>query len=332
MNSEEKSVVRFLAENSPFNTYNDYQFFDANILARQYSDAFGIQPDDNWFEAFKIVTEGQGDEIQKINSLISSSLLSLLTFHKLFHNENKENYIDLKMPGIEKPVRFNKCLFEVRNRVIRLPSCVDVILYSSEQKIMLLLESKFTEYTDVCEQEYYGKGYIDLYTKYLQPYLDGYLRAEKGTKKGKEKLKLQSILGPKYIEGIKQSISHLIGMIRGPQLAGKGYYPSTYHNEYSRLYDEAETLCYGTILFNPYKMSNNCSLYNDYFEFYTKIVGKNGEKIVDQIRLWDSNSNSSYDKGKHIVVLNEPLTYQELLKYEPYRSLISKQIIEFYSL
>lgn len=332
MNAKEQSVVRFLAENSPFKTYNDRQFFDENILARQYSDAFGIKPDAKWFEAFKIVTEGQGDEIHKINSLISSSLLSLLTFHGLFLNENKDNYLILSLPGFEKAVCFDKCLFEVRNRVVRLPSCVDVMLYSSEEKVMLLLESKFTEYTNVSDEEYYGKGYIDLYTRYIQPYLGGYLRAEKATKKGKEKLKLQSITGSKYIEGIKQSISHLIGVLRGPQLTGSGYYPSTYHDEYSKLYGEAKIVCYGTILFNPLKVGSNCAMYNDYVELYTNIIGLNGDRIVEQIRHWDNNSNTSYDKGKQIVVLNKPLTYQDLFDCEPNRDMVSKQIKEFYSL
>lgn len=330
MNTNEQSVVKFLAENSPFKTYNDHQFFNENVLARQYSEAFGIKPNAKWDEAFKIVTNGQGDEIHKINSLISSSLLSLLAFHGLFLNENKEIFITL--PGFDKTVHFDKCLFEVRNRVVRFPSCVDVMLYSSEQKVMLLLESKFTEYMNVSEQEYYGKGYIDLYTKYIQSYFDGYLHAEKGTKKGKEKLKLQSETGSKYIEGIKQSISHLIGVIRGPQLTIKGYYPSTYHNEYSSLYNEAKIVYYGTILYNPQKMNINCSLYNDYVELYTNTIGLNGEKIVEQIRLWDNNSVKSYDNGKQIVVLSNPLTYQDVFDYETNRKMISKQIIEFYSL
>lgn len=332
MNSEEKSVIRFLAENSPFNTYNDYQFFDVNILVRQYSDAFGIQPDDNWFEAFKIVTEGQGDEIQKINSLISSSLLSLLTFHKLFLNTNNDIYISIKLPDIDEVVRFEKCFFEVRNRVVRFPSCVDIVLYSSENNVMLFLESKFTEYTRVKKEDFYGKGYITLYTKYLQPYLDNCLELNQMRHNGKDELQIGSKSEERYIEGIKQSISHLIGLIRGPIRTGKGYYPDSYHSEYSHLYDSANKLYYGTILFDPCKMNLESGTYKDYVKFYNDTVGKYGTELIHRIREWDRCSKKSYDKAKQIEVLHEPLSYQDLFMTDHNNRLITTQIKQFYHL
>lgn len=332
MNSTETIISKKLANNSSLRLYNDHQFLDETILARQYAKMFGIMPDASWYKAFKIVTEGQGNEFHKINSLISSSLLSLLMFHKLFLNTNTENYISIKLSDIEEPVRFDKCFFEVRNRVVRLPSCVDVLLYSSENNVMLFLESKFTEYTRVKKEDLYGKGYITLYTRYLQPYLDNVLELGQTILKGKDKLRIKAKSGERYIEGVKQSISHLIGLTRGPHQTGTGYYPDSYHNEYSKLYNGANKLYYGIILFDLRKMNLEGRIYEDYVELYNDTVGRYGDELVQGIREWDRCSKKSYDKDKQIEVLCKPLSYQDLFQAEPNNRLITNQIKEFYHL
>lgn len=332
MNTIETNISQKLANNSSLRLYNDFQFLDDTILARQYAEMFGIMPDDSWCKAFKIVTEGQGAELYKINSLISSSLLSLLMFHKLFLNTTNDNYIYIKLPDIKEAVRFDKCFFEVRNRVVRLPSCVDVVLYSSENNVMFFLESKFTEYTRVKKEDFYGKGYITLYSSYLQPYLDNVLELGRTILKGKEKLRIRAKSGERYIEGVKQSISHLIGLIRGPFQTGTGYYPDSYHSEYSKLYDDANKLYYGTILFDPRKMNLDGSIYEDYVKLYNDTVGRYGDELVQGIRDWDRGSKKSYDKEKQIVVLRKPLSYQDLFRTEPNNRLITNQIKEFYNL
>lgn len=331
MNSIETNISRELAQNSPFGLYNDHQFFDETILARQYAAMFGIVPDDSWLKAFKIVTEGQGDELHKINSLISSSLLSLLMFHKLFLNKDKDTYISINLPDIDEAIRFDKCFFEVRNRVIRLPSCVDIALYSSENNVMLFLESKFTEYTRVKKEDFYGKGYITLYTKYLQPYLDNCLELNQARQKGQDKLRIAAKSGERYIEGVKQSISHLIGLVRGPFSTRAGYYPNSYHSEYSQLYDFANKLYYGTILFDPCKMNLESSMYDDYVKIYNDTVGRHGAELVNGIREWDRCSTKSYDKKKQIEVLREPLSYQHLFQ-TVHNKLMTDQIRHFYRL
>lgn len=191
---EKSEISKLLSQNlrrSNFKSYNDKYFFDENVLALKYAEIFGIEPNNNWFEAFKITTEGQGDEIRKINSLISSSLLSLLAFHKLFRN-NTDLRLEVKLPGYKDAVKFDKCLFEVRNRVITLPSCVDVALYSTESDVLLFLESKFTEFFSIHKKKTYGKGYIDLYTKYLSDVLGNCLTIGKVKSKQKEMLSLET--------------------------------------------------------------------------------------------------------------------------------------------
>ena len=220
-------------------------------MALKFAEIFGIEPNNNWIEAFKIITEGQGSEIRKINSLISSSLLSLLTFHKLFRNNNPGLCLEVKLPDNEKTVKFDQCFFEFRNKVISLPSCVDVALYSTESNILLFLESKFTEIFSTCEKALYGKGYIDLYTnKHLIDTLSSRLKIGRNKSKGKEMLSLEvNGNGKHYIEGIKQSVSHLIGLVKGPAKSGQGYYPEEYYADYRKLYNNARELYYGTILF-----------------------------------------------------------------------------------
>lgn len=219
--STEKSISKRLAENLrtlkkkvlvPDNDipYNECMFFNPNTLADEYADIFEMYNDDRWKEAFKIVTEGQGGELVKINSLISSSLLSLLVFYKLFKCNGGDIALEIQLPDHNEKIKFDGCLFEVRNEVIKSPSCIDVVLYSSTSGVLLFLESKFTEYTKVKTSEEYGKGYITLYKEYLQEALKGVI--EVGEEKGK--LKLTANHQKKfYIEGIKQSISHLIGIL-----------------------------------------------------------------------------------------------------------------------
>ncbi len=334
MNTESE-ISKTLAANlnsKVFTPYNNRFFFDDNLMARKYAEIFGIEPDKNWFEAFRIATEGQGDELRKINSLISSSLLSLLMFHKLFMNDNTNDYISIKLPNFDDAVLFDKCLFEVRNRVVRFPSCVDVALYSSKQNVMLFLESKFTEYTRVKKEEYYGKGYITLYTDHLQQYLSHIIETDKAIIKGKEKLRIGTKSGERYIEGVKQSISHLIGLTRGPRQGGTGYYPESYHDEYSRLYDKADKLYYGTILFDPRGMNVDGSMYEDYVNLYVDTIGSHGKEIVAEICKWNNLPKKSYNKDKEIEVLPNPLSYQDVFQTEPNKSYITNQIREFYSI
>lgn len=334
--SIESEISETLAANlnsKVFIPYNNRFFFDDNLMARKYAEIFGIEPDENWFEAFRIATEGQGDERRKINSLISSSLLSLLMFHKLFMNDNTNDYISIKLPNIDDAVLFDKCFFEVRNRVVRFPSCVDVALYSSKQNVILFLESKFTEYTRLKKEEYYGKGYITLYTEYLRQHLSPIIETDKATFKGKEKLRIGTKSGERYIEGVKQSISHLIGLTRGPHKVGTGYYPESYHAKYSRLYGNAGKLYYGTILFDPRGMNVDCSMYEDYVKLYVDTIGSHGKELVNGICEWNNQLKKSNKKRKEeIVVLPKPLSYQDVFQTDHNRRYITNQIREFYSI
>lgn len=303
-------------------------FFDENIYARSFADLFSVPQTDsersNFYEAFRIVTQGQGDELRKINSLTSSALLCLLTFYPLFNNTDRNTYIDINGE------RYYRCFFEVRNRVIRNPSCVDVVLISTDDKKMLFLESKLSEYADGIELKHtYGKGYKALYEDFglYEQALSGYLKL--GGRK--DKLVLQSVNNKEkiYIEGIKQSISHLIGLTRGPQYTSQGYYPEGYYQEYKKYYDGAEVLLYGTILFDPAEFHVNTSEFQAYSELYRNTIINHGDKILECIVKWNDGNTV---KDKKIEILNNILTYQDIFSNNHNRILLNKKVSDFYKL
>lgn len=195
-------------------------FFPENMMSEKYRNLFGIK-DEGFDEAFRVVTGGVGNELSKINSLTSSSLLSLAVFYPLFNKSVKEP-LTLSVNG--NLISFTKCFFEVRNKVIKLPSCIDVVLLSDDRKTLLFLESKFLEYEDTTGKATYGKGYYSLYSEYLNNYLTG-IKVES---ENKERTQLTSEKGI-YIEGIKQSISHLIGLVRGPKVETAECYSKEFH-------------------------------------------------------------------------------------------------------
>lgn len=295
------------------------------VTAENYRKLFGIEDGSEVFdEAFKIATEGEGNEIAKINSVISSALLPLLVFYPLFLGKRG---LHIKLNNIDdlNDVVFNKCFFEVKNKVIRRPSCVDVVLQSEDKKTLLFLESKLSEpYYELKSSRTMEEGYTDLY-KELKDILHGRLL---NVNVEDNKVTLHSENGEKiYIEGVKQSISHLIGIVRGPEEQTSEGYKKEYMEEYLEAYKEASHFYYGTILFNPSRIGVSDDKYSSYSKLYTETIGRHGAEIVDKIK-------KKYDVLKpaaEIVVLDKPLTYQDSIDKE-YLKNLSSEIKQFYSL
>ena len=229
-------------------------------------------------------------------------------------------------------------LFEIKNQVINLPSCIDVVLWSKESKKLLFLESKFTEYNETKERQLYGIGYFDLYSQLdKKGVFDSEFKISKNEKYNKLEIFSQDSK-KKYIEGIKQNISHLIGIIRGPYLNTNEIYTQSYMDEYIKIYDQADEIIYGTILFDPHFIdpANNIKeieKYKSYYELYCKIIGSKGDLIIDQIRAWCDNENFSKSDKKNIKVLSRPITYQDLaIKSSEYFEKLPEPIKQFYNL
>lgn len=217
------------------------------------------EENDELFKAFKTKFEeavsGGGQELTKITTLHSSSLCCLL----FFYNVSENNRLTLKFETNkgERRVTFTKSVFEFKNIVTlnkNAPSNVDVVLIGEDEKkkrVFLFLESKFAEYyLSSGEPCALGEGYFkneigakfykikgdlnnDLGSMdYGKSYeLDGLLKSlgvtikkNKLKKNGKDK-DVYTIQSNKisYIDGIKQMISHYIGI---KNLISEQYYSS----------------------------------------------------------------------------------------------------------
>lgn len=159
---------------------------------------------------------GGGSEWQEIRTLHSSSLVALLCFY----NVSALNPLDCVIDS--KHICFTESLFEIQNAIpnSRGPSNVDVVLIGKDvdsgRKVTLYLESKFSEYLSwrKCSEissRVYRKTYNHL--------LNGNYLKRMGLKyedmPGKpDYFDLMSIEGDThhYAEGIKQMISHFLGV------------------------------------------------------------------------------------------------------------------------
>lgn len=207
---------------------------DRDIVAKQLIDIFGIKEKGIFLDKFKEACSGSGGEGAKITTLHSSSLCALLFFYKV----SDIHPFKYKVNG--KNVEFNKVLFEYQNTVIekRNPSNVDVVLTGKDcegKDIILFLESKFSEYL--------SGGQVNIAQEYLNQYPNIYNNPENKPQKQtfldkigfefkknkneenesfKHQIKIYNKteevykIGPKkgsvYSEGIKQMISHYIGL------------------------------------------------------------------------------------------------------------------------
>ena len=274
---------------------------DKNTIASQLIDIFGIKEKDIFLDKFMEACSGSGGEGAKITTLHSSSLCTLLFFYKV------SDIHPFKYEINGKNVEFNKVFFEYQNEVIegRKPSNVDVVLTGKDcegKDIILFLESKFSEYLAV--------GQVNIALEYVEKHKEIYSDPENNTKektfldkigfefKKKKNEENESFkhqikrynkteevykIGPKngsaYSEGIKQMISHFIGL----------------ENYLKKPYDERPLpgnaeIYLGEIMFDfsfP-KAEKQLSNYSYYYN-----------KLAEEL----------YKLNKNIHVLKEPLNY-----------------------
>ena len=303
-------------------------FFPNESYANDYVDLFCLHDrKDRFIEAFKIVTHGVGSEVLKVNSLISSSLLSLLTFYPLFEYNSGEPDCQMEVGENEQ---FKSCLFEVRNQVITLPSCVDILL--KNDKKWLFLESKLYEpLRDAVSRLEIRRGYHDLYEN---PTLSGILRSQEiFVTKSSDKLYLQTFINgrkpqaqtKKYLYGIKQVISHLIGLVKGPKEYNKSQpgYPKDYYTGWNGNIE----LSFGLILYHS--SQNDVS---DYMKLYRSIFcGDNGRDILKAIEQWANKKGFSNLTPINSIEIIPPITYQETFTSTK-NNFLDEKVAKFYGL
>ena len=291
----------------PKNKRKNFSKRDKKEMCIGLKELFKID-DENFEKHFEEACFGEGNEYKEIMRLHSSSLCALLFFSEI----SEKKPLTLKINN--KDISFTKVLFEYKNKVINNPSSVDVVLVSDDEKVLLFLESKFSEYLNTSNK------YTDLSPQYLDEYAEIYNysllnsvglqiikennkpKIFERTKKGK-KVSYNGFMTidkkeKTYLEGIKQMISHYIGLkhfVTEPRME-KGI---KYNNQ---------KVILGEIMFD-FSFEEAQTKFNNYSKMYSKLANK--------LNTMD----------KRIYVLEEPLKYS-MFKTNGYK--LNPIVREFY--
>ena len=188
---------------------------DEDACREKMAEIFDITNRALFKDKFHQSISGSGQELKRIATLHSSSLCALLFFYQMTGG----NPYSMVLDGEEYV--FTYSCFEYQNQVIegRNPSNMDVVLVGKHKKsgtpVVLFLESKFSEY-----YERTGKQLTDIATAYLDnEYSKPVYRSKCLADMGLHIVEGQgnhdfSLVSDKnlYLEGIKQMISHYVGM------------------------------------------------------------------------------------------------------------------------
>lgn len=314
-NEKKQSIYKYLWENKIFNfpiiktgkkdiSY-EFEFAGKDLISfigESIANNFGIskkEDKDLFLKKFRMACSGTGDEIRKITTLHSSSLCALLFFFSINKNKPLKN-----LPGLEN-YEFTDSLFEFKNKVIGYPSNIDVILLGerttgqTKEKVILFLESKFSEYITGVESKYdIGISYFKdgCFSKPIYDELisKGYLNYNEkdSTFLSEDK--------PKYFEGIKQIVSHYYGI---RNFISKKYYKKDNENlDLIKKYGAKEFIL-GEILFDNFGdtlKENFLKPYEGEYEKLAKVINAQCKKEdIFNFRILDNSLR--YSKLKNII-------------------------------
>ncbi|MGN1343144.1 MAG: hypothetical protein ACI4U3_01095 [Traorella sp.] len=279
---------------------------DADLCCERLIELFEIVDKDLFRKKFHQSCSGDGKELKRISTLHSSSLCALL----FFYNVTDDHPLIIKIN--EQEYSFTYSRFEFQNSVIkgRKPSNMDVVLVgrnASGKHVILFLESKFSEYIesvskhlDIANEYLYQEYSKTIYTKELKKLGFSFKKTNETT------FTIESEL-PCYLEGIKQMISHFIGVNNFINIGSL-----TQDDKINSLSENVEILL-GEILFDRgignYEIEKGITCYQSYQEHY--------EKLTEVLNQFDSTV---------IVVKN-------LFSYSMFQDMVfvkEKKIIEFY--
>lgn len=205
---------------------NSYCFAGESNKEKLIAKIFNIKDFELFQKKYTMATNGSGEEERKITTLHSSSLCALLHFY----NVTEQNPLTLEFETdkkIRRVVKFTESFFEYKSRVIHNPSNMDVVLLGKEkdQDVVLLLESKFSEYFLGASSVLHKISNQYVENEYSAVLYDDYSLEKIGLRKkpdGEGFFKLESLDTQFYIGGIKQMISHYTGVMNA--LDGNHYY------------------------------------------------------------------------------------------------------------
>lgn len=247
---------------------------------------------EHWDEA----VNGKGHEIKRIMTMHSSALLSLLFFHAV----SESNPLCIQIGG--KKYRFTKAVFEVQNKCLEggNPSSIDVMLVDKKAKVVLLLESKLSEYLTCGKKKDINIKYKHQYADIMQP---REICSQIRLLEENNSLTIQGIDSPShYCEGIKQMLCHFIGAMN---------FKESKDEKHKGLTDYKVLL--GTVLLDL--SSINKKKFDTYKSDYNELA-----KYLN-------------DLYKDVTVLDEVITYQDLYKEVKGKGYhISDRIVNYYGL
>ena len=304
----------------------DFSAYQCKLLGiRKFFDA-------EWVECsqYEAVTSGEGNEKEKIDSAFSSSLQSLLFFAQA---PNK----GITIPFEDGDRTFNKVIFEYKNKVIGYPSSVDVVLYDDTGDSICFVESKLLEIVRDSNKEgkaevgisYFAKkgvGYCetlglavsDLKNLGMTVPTEEFLDVVKGSGFSNQFIKPLSGNTYVYSYGIKQVLSHLIGIVAF--LKGESAYDA---GDPLPLKMRSFKKCYYLQLYNElpdFDGDKDAKTKLENFETHFKAVTKT---VMDKMPK---------KKDKPSIDHIEIMTYQKLFEKNEQRGLISDVSRDYYHL
>ena len=317
----EKNILEQINPNNEsryVNLYTDNEYDELNFGV--FKKLFFKNKSEDEFNLFKkkyaMVMNGDGHERKRILQSNSSALLGLLMFYNVERNNLKIN-----INGTD--ITFDESYFEWKNPVYNRPSNMDIVLYSNESNVLLFVESKFLEYirdvsimSNKISSEYLNREYSkDIYNSIFDNNV--YLK-NIDTENNKDFT--MSSLDNKYhyIDGIKQVISHTIGIINFI----KSFKDKNLHNDYQNInkeinfnkFDDSTLVYFTEILYLNNEIKDNLS-YVDFEKEYCKIMS-----IINNL-IEKENFKSKFEL---LPIIN----YLEI--YEKNISAINESVIEFY--
>lgn len=312
----EKTILRNQPSKNSFCFINPEVKYNERegVVLKKLKEVFGI--DSNTFDTkFRQAISGDGQEVKRISTLHSSSLAALLLLYSVSEKKlkctlDRENYT------------FNDCFFEVKTNVKDSHfSNMDVVLVGKDSEginVIFFLESKFSEYlnTGMCNNisiDAYKKSYDEL-GLIGDNAIKGLLIQEGIGTDNLTCLQIMSTREPQYCSGIKQMISHYIGITNFISRGVDALDPKQIQDFETivNLRDDAKTkIILGEVL----------------FAFDDK-VDKGKTKFSRYSSIYRDLALKLKKKSSRLHILPEVLTYQELLKdFE-----IDSKVKDFYQL
>lgn len=232
----------------------------------------------------------QISEEGNINRLHSSSLAALLFFYGI--DEQHQIKLELQTDGEKHEYTFYDSYFEVKTIVFKnhRPSNMDVVLEGHDENglhVLLFLESKFSEYLNSGKKSDISKEYRDMYQKL--GLFDGSM--DEIIASGSTSIELKGTENVHYCEGIKQMISHYMGVSNYAEHGDEAL------DENSQIKGKhPDVILLGEILFKFDEKVDPKGKYGIYAEDYRKLARTINEK----------------NQLKKLRVLKDVLCYQEI--------------------